>query len=131
MDKYEQIEALGSFIVEKKRSVRSLVKGAVATTQKRTNSSRVSIRMTVKTAESVGLEKGCYCNLALLPSGKYCLCKVRDHLGYILTTASSTPNTLYCFIPYVETVEPKAIGKVEDGLILFPEGSFNALPVSE
>lgn len=131
MDKYEQIEALGPFVVDKRRSVRVPSKEVMVTTQKRSNGSRISIRMTIKTAESVGLEKGCYCNLVLLPSGKYCLCKVRDYLGYMLTTASNVPSTLYCFIPYIETVEAKVIGKIEEGLILFPEGSFNVLSVPE
>jgi len=130
MDKYEEILASGSLIVKKTRPTRRSTTDIVVTTQKRYGGCRISIRIPPKIAQSADLAKGDYCNLVILPCGKYCLCKVRQHLGFILSGVTKS-HTLYCYIPHIATTVDKVIGSVEGFLIVFPEGSFNEVPIEE
>ena len=126
MDKYDEVLASGSLAFEKMdRGQRYLDQMIVVSTQARGDSYRVAIRIRMKSAESVDLYKGDFCNLVLLPNGKYCLCKVRQELGFLLTRPTKSP-TLYCFIPHIVTTDKRVIGTIQDGLILFPAGSFTA-----
>lgn len=130
MDKYDEVLASGSLISKKTRSTRRSTTEIVVTTQKRNEGSRISIRVPPKIAESVDLARGDYCNLVILPCGKYCLCKVRQHLGFVLSGVTKS-HTLYCYIPHIATTVDKVIGSVEGFLIVFPEGSFNEVPIEE
>jgi len=130
MDKYDEVLSTGALITKKTRSTRRSTTEVVVTTQKRYEGSRISIRVPPKIAEFVDLGRGDFCNLVILPCGKYCLCKVRQHLGFVLSGVSKS-HTLYCYIPHIATVGEKIIGEVKDGLIVFPEGSFIEVPITE
>jgi len=130
MDKYDAVLASGSLIAKRTRVSRQSNTEITVTSQERFQGSRITIRIPPKIAESVDFAKGDHCSLVILPCGKYCLCKVRQNLGFILSNAKKS-HSLHCSIPHITTTVEKVIGFVEDGLIMFPEGSFNEVSIPE
>lgn len=129
---YSEILNTGELLVPKKRGS---AKGAcrkevLATTHRNKGGSRVAIAIPNSVCKDLGLVKGESFNLVTLPNGKICLCKVRADLGFRLAQSNiiNRSRIHYVFLPRLETTTTEAIvASIEDGLIVFEEGSFNSL----
>lgn len=129
---YTEILNTGELLVPKKRGSAKgeRRKEVLATTHRIMGGGRVSIAIPNSVCKELGLAKGESFNLVALPNGKTCVCKVRPDLGFRLTRSnvSSRSNIHYLFLPRLETTTDGPVeGLIEDGLIVFKEGSFRRL----
>lgn len=123
---YDDLLNSGYIVAPRLRKERDAVVTEVTIkTHRNSKGVRAVIAIPPSVYKELGFEREDHFNVVILPSGKYCLCKVRPHLGYKTTTNTEKAKTRYLYIPRLETKNDGIfIGYIEDGLIVFPEGSF-------
>lgn len=126
---YEKLLESGNIVAPRIRgSYGERRKAVIATTHNNADGGRVSIAIPYSFCKELDLNRGEAFTIVMFPSGKYCLCKVREGLGYKLTASkreNSRTKLHYVYIPRLVTRDKKAVlGYIEDGLIMFDEGSF-------
>ena len=122
---YDEVLRVGRVMGSKLRR-RSSEKGVVVTTNVNSKGERLAIAISFNICKELDLHRGESFNIVELPNGRICLCKVREALGFKLTGNSTRSRSHYLYIPRFRTVKDTVIGVIEDGLIMFEAGSFEA-----
>ena len=118
---YEKILNSGNIISPKKLASERVLKPLEVYAKSTERRCYISIPSSL--VETLGFVKGDCFNIVALPNGKFCLCKVRSSLGFAIYKSEGRVH--YINIPRLKTKDySRVLGFVEDGLILFPPGSF-------